>query len=171
MTVAVYPGSFDPVTLGHLDLVRRGTVLFERLVVAVGRNASKTPLFSPEERVALLRDEVERMGLTSRVTVLHFDGLVVDLCRTLGAGVLLRGVRNFSDFESETTMAATNRIFAPDIETVFALPGEGQGVVSSRLIKEIVAAGGSVERFVPGAVAAALAERLGPAAPDASASD
>lgn len=159
MTIkACYPGSFDPVTLGHLDLITRASRLFDELVVAVGVNASKTPSFSVEERVALIQAELTPD--LSNVTVTSFDGLVVDFCREAGVSVIVRGLRTVSDFESEFQMGLTNRTFAPEIETVFVMPGERFGFVSSRLIKEVVRAGGDVSRFVPAAVAARLAEEL-----------
>jgi pantetheine-phosphate adenylyltransferase len=154
---AVYPGSFDPVTLGHLDLIQRGSRLFEHLVVAVGVNASKTALFTPEERVAMIQAELS--GLRN-VEVAPFDGLVVDFARSRGLNVILRGLRTVSDFESEFQMALTNRSFAQDIETVFVMPGEKFQFISSRLIKEVAQVGGSVASFVPGRVAKALERRF-----------
>ena len=160
MTItACYPGSFDPMTRGHLDLVERGLGLFDRLVVAIGVNADKASLFSPEEREALVCAEVEQFG--DRVEVATFDGLVVDFCKERGVGVLLRGLRTVSDFESEMAMAFTNRRLAAEIETVLMLPSEDYAFVSSRLIKEIVRAGGPVSDFVPPRVERALVERLG----------
>lgn len=154
---ACYPGSFDPVTLGHLDLIRRGVHLFGRVVVAVGRNAAKAPMFPLEERVGMLQAEVR--GLEG-VEVRAFQGLAVDLCRREGLQVLIRGVRNVSDFESECQMARTNAGFAPGIETVLLLPAQEHANISSRLIKEVVTSGGSVAGFVPPAVERALARRL-----------
>ena len=160
MTItACYPGSFDPMTRGHLALVERGLGLFDRLVVAIGVNADKASLFSPEERQVLVCAEVEQFG--DRVEVATFDGLVVDFCKERGVGVLLRGLRTVSDFESEMAMAFTNRRLAAEIETVLMLPSEDYAFVSSRLIKEIVRAGGSVSDFVPPRVERALVERLG----------
>ena len=156
---ACYPGSFDPVTFGHLDLIRRAARLFDRVVVAIGVNASKAPLFTPEERRAMI--EAELGELSSKVEVATFRGLVVEFCRARGITVLLRGLRTVSDFESELQMALTNRSFAPEIESVFMMPAERYAFVSSRLIKEVVNAGGSVESFVPGRVAEALRARLG----------
>jgi pantetheine-phosphate adenylyltransferase len=156
---AVYPGSFDPVTLGHLDLIQRGSRLFERLVVAVGVNAAKTALFSPEERVAMIRAET---GGLANVEVATFQGLVVDFAKSRGLNVILRGLRTISDFETEFQMALTNRTFAQDVETVFVMPGEKFQFLSSRLIKEVAQAGGSVASFVPEAVARALKGRLSP---------
>jgi pantetheine-phosphate adenylyltransferase len=154
---AVYPGSFDPVTLGHLDLIQRGSRLFESLVVAIGVNAAKTALFSSEERVAMIRAET---GGLKNVEVATFDGLVVDFAKARGLNVILRGLRTISDFETEFQMALTNRTFAPDIETVFVMPGEKFQFISSRLIKEVAQVGGSVAAFVPEAVARALKGRF-----------
>ncbi len=160
MTItACYPGSFDPMTRGHLDLVERGLGLFDRLVVAIGVNADKASLFSPEERQVLVCAEVEQFG--DRVEVATFDGLVVDFCKERGVGVLLRGLRTVSDFESEMAMAFTNRRLASEIETVLMMPSEDYAFVSSRLIKEIVRGGGSVSDFVPPRIERALADRLG----------
>jgi pantetheine-phosphate adenylyltransferase len=154
---AVYPGSFDPVTLGHLDLIQRGSRLFDHLVVAIGRNSEKTALFPPEERVAMIRAET---GGLKNVEVATFDGLVVDFAKARGLDVILRGLRTVSDFETEFQMALTNRTYGPGIETVFVLPGERFQFVSSRLIKEVASAGGDVRPFVPEAVARALERRF-----------
>ena len=156
---AVYPGSFDPITLGHLDLIQRGSRLFERLVVAVGVNAAKTALFSSEERVAMIRDEI---GGLANVEVTTFSGLVVEFAKSRGLNVILRGLRTISDFETEFQMALTNRTLAQDVETVFVMPGEKFQFLSSRLIKEVAQVGGSVAPFVPEAVARALKGRFSP---------
>ena len=155
-TRAVYPGSFDPVTFGHLDLIQRGSRLFDHLVVAVGVNASKAAMFSPEERVRMI--EAETRGLKN-VEVAMFPGLVVDFANARGLNIILRGLRTISDFETEFQMALTNRTFAPAIETVFVMPGEKFQFISSRLIKEVAQAGGSVASFVPEAVAKELKRR------------
>ncbi|MAG58395.1 MAG: pantetheine-phosphate adenylyltransferase [Planctomycetes bacterium] len=153
-----YPGSFDPLTRGHLDLIERGVGLFGRLTVAIGVNTGKTPMFSAEERAAMVRAEVQHLG--DRVEVATFDGLVVEFCKQRGIGVLLRGLRTVSDFESEMAMAFTNRRMEPDIETVLVMPSEEFAFVSSRLIKEIARAGGDLTPFVPAGVEAALKARL-----------
>jgi len=159
MRRALYAGTFDPVTLGHLDLIERGVRLFPSLVVGVADNVRKTPLFTAEERVALLRDEIRRRGL-GRVKVVSFRGLVVDWAREHGVDVLLRGVRTTSDFEYEYQMALTNRALSGEIESVFVMPSERFAYLSSTLIREVVRGGGDVSRWVPGAVAKALARRL-----------
>jgi pantetheine-phosphate adenylyltransferase len=146
MSVAVYPGSFDPITNGHLDVIRRGTKVFDRLIVAVADNPAKQALFTKEERTEMIR-EVTR-GFKN-VEIDAFDGLVVDYVHRKKAGVILRGIRTISDFEYEYQMALTNRTFAQDIETVFVMTHEEYSFVSSRLIKEAVSMGGDVSSFVP----------------------
>ncbi len=156
---ACYPGSFDPLTRGHLDLIQRGLGLFDHLIVAIGVNVDKSPMFSADDRVSLARAALS--GLGDRVEVTTFDGLAVEFCRSRGASVILRGIRTVSDFESEMAMADTNRRLAGDIETVFMMPSGDFGFVSSRLIKEIARAGGSLSEFVPENVEQALNRRLG----------
>src|SRR5262245_17155593 len=156
-TRALYPGSFDPVTFGHLDLIHRGSTLFDRLIVAIGVNAAKTALFTPEERLAMIQAEI---GGHKNVEVAIFHGLVVDFARSHGVNIILRGLRTVSDFETEFQMALTNRSFAPEIETVFVMPGEKFQFVSSRLIREVAQVGGSVSAFVPEAVERALKKRF-----------
>ena len=153
---ALYPGSFDPVTLGHLDLIRRGVETFGSLTVAIANNNTKAPLFSAEERMELLRGEVADLP----VEVEYFRGLVVEHAREKGIGILLRGVRTVSDFEYEYQMAMTNRVLEHRVETVFMMPSEEYAYLSSRLIKEVYAAGGELRRFLPPRVHEALVERL-----------
>lgn len=159
MVSALYPGSFDPVTRGHLDLVERALPLFERLTVAVARNSSKAPTFSAEERVEMLR---EVLPADPRLHVTSFRGLVVDFCREQQIGAILRGVRTVSDFEYEYQMALTNRHLAPGIETVFVMPSVQYSYVSSSLIREIVRNGGDVGSFLPSAIEQRLRARLRP---------
>ena len=159
MVFAIYPGSFDPVTRGHLDLVERALPLFERLTVAVAVNSSKNATFTPEERVAMLR---EVLPADPRLSVTTFRGLVVDFCRAQGIGAILRGVRTVSDFEYEYQMALTNRHLAPGIETVFVMPSVQYSYVSSSLIREVVRNGGDVGSFLPPPVESRLRERLRP---------
>jgi pantetheine-phosphate adenylyltransferase len=154
--VAVYPGSFDPLTNGHVDIILRGARLFDRIIVAILRNAEKHPLFSPEERVAMAR-EVFREN--DHVDVDVFDGLLVDYASQRGASVIVRGLRAVSDFEFELQMALMNRRLGPDIETVFMMPAEQYTYVSSRLIKEVFALGGPIAGLVPEVVEAHLREK------------
>ena len=151
---AAYVGSFDPVTLGHEDIIRRGAKLFDRLTVGVGINPDKRPLFTPAERVDLLRTALADLP---NVTVATFDGLAVDFARQSGAAAMLRGVRSLMDIEAELTMSLTNRTLAPELETVFLMAHEHLSHVSSSLIKQIARFGGrpvatQLERFVPPAV-------------------
>jgi len=153
--VAVFPGSFDPLTNGHIDIIRRGAKLFDRIIVAVLTNAAKTPLFSVEERLAIIR---ENFRDTPNVEADSFDGLVVDYARRKGATVLVRGLRGISDFEYELQMAQMNRHLDPAIETVFMMPAEQYTYVSSRLMKEVMALGGSITGLVPPGVEKRLGE-------------
>jgi pantetheine-phosphate adenylyltransferase len=159
MRRALYAGTFDPVTLGHLDLVERGVRLFPSLVVGIGDNSRKEPLFPADERAAMVRAEVKRRRLKG-VTVAVFQGLAVDFARERGAEVLLRGVRTAADFEAEYPMALTNRALAGNIETVFVMPSEPYAYLSSSLIREVVRHGGDVSRWVSPAVARALRKKL-----------
>jgi pantetheine-phosphate adenylyltransferase len=145
-SLAIYPGSFDPVTNGHLDLIERGTKIFDRLVVAVLRNLDKEPLFPTEERVEMLR-EVTRKWETVEVDV--FDGLLVDYARKRKAQVILRGIRAISDYEYELQMALMNRKLESNIETVFMMPAETYSYLSSRLVREIARLGGDIKGLVP----------------------
>ena len=157
MRRAIYPGSFDPVTDGHLDVIRRASTLFDEVVVAVAFNDSKKPLFSADERVDLLRRTVARI---SNVVVASFDGLLMQFAREMQACTVVRGLRAISDFEFEFQMALMNRKLAPDIETVFLTPKEEYTYLSSRIIKEIARLGGNVEKFVPSEVARALDQKF-----------
>lgn len=153
--IAVFPGSFDPLTNGHIDIIQRGAKLFDRVIVAVLTNAAKTPLFSAEERMAIIRDNFKN---APNVEADRFDGLVVDYARAKKASVLIRGLRGISDFEYELQMAMMNRHLDASIETVFMMPAEQYTYVSSRLIKEVMALGGSITGLVPPAVESRLAE-------------
>ena len=153
----LYPGSFDPVTYGHVDLIRRAVKLFDRVIVGVAVNIGKTPWFSVDERVAMVSKAVEGMD---NVEVVSFSGLVVEYARKNKIDALLRGLRMVSDFDYEFQMAIMNRTFAPDIETLFLMPSEDYFYISSRLIKEILASGGSVSHLVPEFVESAMKEKL-----------
>ena len=159
MSRAVYAGTFDPMTLGHLDVAARAAHVFEHLTLAVAEDPRKTLLFSVEERLELARTSVA--GLDN-VEVVPFGGLLVNWARNRGIHTLIRGLRAFSDFEYEFQMALTNRKLAPDIETMFLMPNEDFSYVSSSMVREIAALGGDVGKFVPAAVAAALKRKLAP---------
>ena len=143
---AVYPGSFDPITSGHLDLIARGSRLVDRLIVAILRNEAKQPLFSVEERAAMLGEVLKPY---SNVEVAAFDGLTVDYAAKRGATVILRGIRAISDYEYELQMALMNRRLQPGIETVFLMAGEMYSFVSSKLVKEVASLGGDIAGLVP----------------------
>jgi pantetheine-phosphate adenylyltransferase len=158
-TIGIYPGTFDPVTFGHIDLIKRALGIFDEVVVAVAAAGSdKSQLFSAEERVFFVKKAVGSLG--SRVKVEPFDGLVVKFARKKGATTMIRGVRMISDFEYEFQMALTNRKLAKDIETIFLMPHESYAYLSSRLIKEISRLGGDIKPFVPAFVEKALEERF-----------
>ncbi len=159
MTVtAIYPGTFDPITNGHIDLVMRASKLFERVIVAVAINPSKEPAFDLNTRVTLARKTLA--GLEN-VAVCGFDGLLIDVAKEQGAEVIIRGLRAVSDFEHEFQLAGMNRRMAPDIETMFLTPAEQFSYISSSLVREIASLGGDVSDFVAPEVAKALAETYG----------
>ncbi|MCX6547318.1 MAG: pantetheine-phosphate adenylyltransferase [Holophagaceae bacterium] len=157
MRSAIYPGSFDPVTLGHWDLIQRAAKLVDRLVVAVLHNPSKSAAFTVEERVAMLDELAADLP---RVEITSFHGLLVDFAKVQEAQVIVRGVRAFSDFEYEFQMALMNRKLAPDLETVFLMPKEKYSAVSSRLVREIGSMGGNLTDLVPEVLRTRIAERL-----------
>jgi pantetheine-phosphate adenylyltransferase len=154
---AIYPGSFDPLTNGHLAIIQRGLKVFDRLVVAVANNPEKRPLFSVEERTRMIRDAV---GDDPRVDVDSFDALLVEYVRRRGIHTVLRGLRAVSDFEYEFQIANMNRHLLPDLETVFVMTGEDYFFVSARLVREVATFGGDVSAFVPPNVLAALHVKL-----------
>ncbi len=155
--VALYPGSFDPITNGHLDLIQRGSVLFDRLIVALLRNDEKRPLFGLEERIEMLREVVRDLP---NVEVGSFGGLLVDYAADRGASVILRGIRAVSDYEYELQMALMNRRLRPEIETVFLMAGEAHSFISSRLVKEVIRLGGNIGGLVPPPIEGRLKRRL-----------
>lgn len=157
MRRAIYPGSFDPVTNGHLDVIERASKLFDEVIVAVAHNDEKQPLFSLAERLEFLRSSLARVG---NVKVDSFAGLLVDFASRQKAGAVIRGLRAISDFEFEFQMALMNRKLNGTVETIFLMPKEDYTYLSSRIVKEIARLGGDVTQFVPGAVAAALATRM-----------
>lgn len=151
--IAIYPGTFDPITCGHTDLVVRASKLFEHVIVAVAVNPLKTPIFTLEERVSLVEESLQDI---ENIEVCGFKGLLVDLANQYGASVLVRGLRAVSDFEHEFQLASMNRKMAPDIETVFLSPAEQFSYISASLVREIARLGGDVSAFVPPSVAKAL---------------
>lgn len=148
-TRAVYPGSFDPVTNGHIDLIQRSAALFDKVIVAILRNTEKTPLFTVEERIEMLEDSTRDL---KNVSVTSFEGLLVDYAEQIGASVIVRGIRAVSDYEYELQMALMNRRLSSRIETVFMLPAEPYSFLSSKLVKEIAGLGGKISGFVPPSV-------------------
>ena len=150
--IAVYPGTFDPMTLGHFDLIKRSAKLYDRLIVAVAKTSvKKGAIFSAKERVAMIREDCERAGLAN-VEVKILDTLLVDFCRREDAHVVIRGVRVYSDFEYEFQMALTNRRMAPEIETLFMMPSENYAYVTASMVREISSYGGDTSSFVTPAV-------------------
>lgn len=162
MRTVVYPGSFDPLTNGHLDVIERAARLFDRVIVAVAQNSEKHPLFTPEERCKLVVGATRRLR---NVEVRAFDGLLVDYVRGCDAQAVIRGLRAVSDFEFEFQMALMNRKLDERVETIFMMPKDTYTFLSSRLVKEIARLGGDVSTFVPGNVGRALARKVRPAAP------
>ena len=158
MRRAIYPGSFDPITNGHLDVLERAVGLFDELVVAVAQDNAKQSLFTVEERVKLIQGATEKLD---RIRVVSFHGLLVEFAAKEDAVALVRGLRAVSDFEFEFQLALMNRKLSPALETVFLMPREELTYISSRLVKEIARLGGDIGQFVPKNVAAALRERLG----------
>ena len=158
--IAIYPGSFDPPTNGHLDLIQRGSNIFEELVVAILRNSEKVPMFSVAERSEMLRELTKDLP---NVRIDTFDGLMVEYAKSLNAICVLRGIRAISDYEYELQMALMNRKLEPTLETVFMMPADKYSYVSSRLVREVAQAGGPVKGLVPDVVEQKLREKLDPA--------
>jgi pantetheine-phosphate adenylyltransferase len=160
--IGIYPGTFDPITNGHADIIRRAIKIVDRLVIAVARNDGKGPLFSTDERVEIVRDEVVHLenSDTERVEVRAFDTLLVNFAQSVGASVIIRGLRAVSDFEYEFQMTGMNARLNPEIETVFLMASDRYQFITSRLVKEIGALGGEVSHFVSPRVALRLAERF-----------
>jgi pantetheine-phosphate adenylyltransferase len=158
--IAIYPGSFDPLTNGHLDLIERGAKIFDELIVAILHNPEKEPLFSLEERLEMIQAMTRER---ENVRVDSFDGLMVDYALKVGATAVLRGIRAISDYEYELQMALMNRKLEPRLETVFMMPAETYSYLSSRLVREVATLGGSVRGLVPELVEKKLRVKLGPA--------
>ncbi len=157
--IAVYPGTFDPVTHGHTDLVIRAARVFEKVIVAIAESPHKTPLFSLDERIQMTKGELKGLG---NIQVVGFDNLLMDFVHEMGAGVIVRGLRAVSDFEYEFQLASMNRHLAEEVETLFMTPDEAYSFISSSLVKEIAQLDGDVSDFVGDEVRAALRERFGP---------
>jgi pantetheine-phosphate adenylyltransferase len=155
--IAIYPGTFDPVTYGHIDIIKRAAKIYDKVVVAVAHNEDKNPLFSVEERVSMLKDSVRPL---KNVIVDDFDGLVVDYVKSKGSRVMIRGLRMISDFESEFQMALTNRKLSGEIETIFMMPNESYSYISSKLMKEAAKLGADVKNFIPKKVQVLLKKKL-----------
>ena len=160
MRTAFYPGTFDPVTNGHLDLIGRALKLFDRVIVAVGTGRDKAPMFTVDERLALIREAVHGLG---GVEVVSFDGLLVDAVREAEAVAIIRGLREISDFEYEFQMALMNRRLAPEIEAVFLMPNERYTYLNSTIVKEVARLGGDLTGLVPDSVLEELSRRFGAA--------
>ncbi len=154
----IYPGTFDPVTNGHLDLIERASQLFNEVIVGVAFSPSKKPMFELDERVALVQEVTRPLG---NVKVVGFSGLLVDFAKAHQANVLIRGLRAVSDFEYEFQLANMNRRLMPELESVFLTPAEENSFISSTLVKEVAIHGGDISQFVPAAVAEAIAQKLG----------
>ena len=159
-SIAVYPGTFDPITNGHLDILERALRLFDRLIVTVALNQRKQTLFSVEERIQFIRDALPSYG--PRLEFATFDGLLVDFCRDRGASVIVRGLRALADFEYEFQFSHMNRRLAPAVDSVFLMTDERNHYVSSSLVKEVASLGGDVTGLVPAAVVTALAKKYRP---------
>ena len=157
--IGVYPGTFDPVTLGHLDIIRRSARLVDRLVIGVTTNPAKEPMFSISERLEMVRREVQ--GMAGQISVIEFDSLLMDFAEAQGAALILRGLRAVADFEYEYQMAGMNQQLNDRVETVFLMADVSLQPIASRLVKEIARYGGSIDKFVTPAVAADVARHLG----------
>ena len=158
MRTGVYPGTFDPITLGHMDIIRRGAKLVDRLVIGVTTNPSKSPMFSVEERVAMVQREVTAVG--GDIEVVTFDSLLMDFAERMGASIIVRGLRAVADFEYEYQMAGMNQQLNNRVETVFLMADVALQPIASRLVKEIALYGGAIDRFVPGDVVQEVVARV-----------
>jgi pantetheine-phosphate adenylyltransferase len=160
--IGIYPGTFDPATNGHLDIIHRGAALVDRLIVGVAVNAGKGPLFTLEERVALMKREVGGLPLSeaARIEVVPFESLLMHFAQSMGAKIILRGLRAVSDFEYEFQMAGMNKRLDPEVETVFLMASETQQFISSRFVKEVARLGGDISHFVSARIALAVGNKL-----------
>jgi pantetheine-phosphate adenylyltransferase len=157
---AIYPGSFDPLTNGHLDILERAAKMFEKVYVTVAVNNQKTSVFTGDERVALIEEAIKDEEWKDKIVIEQFTGLLIDYARKKKVNVLLRGVRQISDFEYEFRMALTNRRLAPEIDTLFLMPDEQLTFISATIVKEVAAWGGDLSSFVPSHVAKALRKKF-----------
>ncbi len=157
--VALYPGSFDPWTNGHLDILSRAVKMFDKIIVTVAVNNKKSAVFTGEERIKLIEESISEYKWSGQVKIIQFTGLLIDLAREKEVNVLLRGVRQISDFEYEFRMALANRRLAPEVDTVFLMPDEQLTFISATIVKEIAAWGGDLSSFVPDNVASALRKK------------
>jgi len=165
--IAVYPGSFDPITNGHVDILRRSLRVFDKVIVAIAVNVRKSPLFTFDERIVFIAEALGDAALGGRVEYDHFDGLLIDYARSRGASTIVRGLRAMADFEYEFQLATMNRRLAPNVDTIFLMTGEQNFYVSSSLVKEIAQFGGDVTGLVPETVNRALIGKFGPTNPPA----
>ena len=163
MRVGLYPGTFDPITLGHLDIIRRATVLVDHIVIGVAMNLEKAPLFDLPERVAMIEGECRKLteATGTKITVHPFENLLIDCARDVGAGLIIRGLRAVADFEYEFQMVGMNRAMDDSVETVFLMAGAKYQPIASKLVKEIARLGGDISNFVPPPIEAALKARFG----------
>lgn len=157
--IGVYPGTFDPITLGHMDIIRRGAKLVDELIIGVTTNAAKSPMFSDDERIAMVEREVASIG-AAHIRVVGFNSLLMDFAEAQGASIVIRGIRGVTDFEYEYQLTGMNRAINPRIETVFLMADVSLQPIASRLVKEIALYGGPIDRFVSPTVAAELAARV-----------
>ncbi len=158
--IALYPGSFDPFTNGHLDILERAVQMFDKIIITVAVNNKKTSFFTGEERVALIHETIKDYSWSDKVVIEQFTGLLINFARQKKANILLRGVRQISDFEYEFRMALTNRRLAPEIDTVFLMPDEQLTFISATIVKEVAEWGGDLSSFVPDNVARALRDKF-----------
>ena len=160
MKIAIYPGTFDPITFGHIDIIRRASELFDELVIAIAKDSSKNPIFSLDERVKLAADEIKNMKLGSKISVEKFEGLLVDFASKKNARVIVRGLRAVSDFEYEFQMFGTNSKLNPKIQTIFLPASESSQFIASKMVKEVARLGGNVSQFVSANVIEELKKKL-----------
>ncbi|MCT2558058.1 pantetheine-phosphate adenylyltransferase [Tsuneonella sp. YG55] len=158
--IGIYPGTFDPITLGHMDIIERGSRLVDRLIIGVTTNMAKTPMFSDEERIAIVKREVA--GIGDNVEVIGFNSLLVDFAAEMGAATIIRGIRGVTDFEYEYQLTGMNRILNEGVDTIFLMADVSLQPIASRLVKEIALYGGDISKFVTPAVRADVLDRVGP---------